>query len=65
MGQLREHSLISEARMQRLALARLVASLALPELGAAPDGSTAAPAVSHAQSRTANARRAAHARWTC
>ena len=55
MGQLREHPLVSEARQQRAALARLLNQLALPDLEAG--------APSRAQQRSAWGRDAARSRW--
>jgi hypothetical protein len=52
-GQVREHPLLSEARQQRAAFARLLGQLALPD--------TEGPSV--AQSRSAWGRHMARARW--
>ncbi|MHA3701485.1 hypothetical protein ACXR2U_04825 [Jatrophihabitans sp. YIM 134969] len=54
MGQMREHPLISEARQQRAALARLVRQLELPD----------EVTVGSALSRSSSARTLANARWS-
>ena len=57
MGQEREHPLLSEARAQRLALARLLGQMDLPE-------SDTLTALARAGGRSAAARTAASARWS-
>jgi hypothetical protein len=57
-GQIVAHPLLGEARMHRLALARLITTLHLPE-----DASGGAEIVAAGQRRTHAARAAATARW--
>jgi hypothetical protein len=62
-GQVREHPMISETRMQRLALGRLITILHLPNLDNATGQRSGAGPGRSPMTRTDAGRKAANARW--